>query len=76
MSDNKSQPLSVELITNCMNDLARDIGVMDPNDPRWVTVVEELSLLKQLRRSLKLAGNPVAGQCTDELAPQTGRSSA
>ena len=32
MSDNKSQPLSVELIANCINDVAREIGVMDPDD--------------------------------------------
>ena len=50
MSDTKSQPLSVELITNCINDLAREIGVMDPDDPGRATVLEELSLLTQLRR--------------------------
>jgi len=68
MSDTKSQPLSVELIANCINDLAREIGVMDPDDPGRATVLEELSLLTQLRRTAKFATDSVAGQCMDELA--------
>jgi hypothetical protein len=27
---------SPELITNCMNELAQEVGVMEPDDPRWV----------------------------------------
>jgi len=68
MSDTKSQPLSVELIANCINDVAREIGVMDPNDPGRATVLEELSLLTQLRRAVRFANDPIADQCMDELA--------
>src|ERR1041384_4114251 len=68
MSDTKSQPLSVELIANCINDLAREIGVMDPDDPGRATVLEELSLLTQLKYAAKFATDAVAGQCMDELA--------
>src|SRR6185437_10105913 len=70
MSDTKSQPLSVELITNCINDLAREIGVMDPDDPGRATVLEELSLLTQLRRTAKFATDSVAGQCMGELGSE------
>ena len=68
MSDNKSQALSVELITNCMNELAGEVGVMDPDDPRRAAVLEELSRLTQLRRAVRFLTDPVAGQCMDELA--------
>ena len=68
MSDTKAQPPSVELITNCINDLAREIGVMDPDDPGRATVLEELSLLTQLRRAAKFATDSLAAQCMDELA--------
>ena len=59
MSDNKSESLTVELITNCMNELAQEIGVMDAHDPNWAAALEELSLLTQLRRAVKFAGQPV-----------------
>ena len=29
MSDNGSQPLTAELITRCMKELAQEVGVMD-----------------------------------------------
>ena len=35
MSDTKSGPLSLELITKTMNELAREVGMMDPDDPNW-----------------------------------------
>ena len=30
MSDNNAKPLTVELVTNLMNELARELGTMDP----------------------------------------------
>jgi hypothetical protein len=66
MSDNKSAPLTLELITTCMNEAARELGTMDPDDPRGVAA--ELSLLLELKRSVRLAGDSVVGQCMDELA--------
>ena len=35
----------VELITRCIDELAQEVGVMDPDHPRWTTVLEELSQL-------------------------------
>lgn len=68
MSGIKATPFTVELITNCMNDLALELGTMDPDDPRKAAVAAKLSQLMQLRRSVRLAGGPVIEQCMDELA--------
>jgi len=68
MSDNKSQPLTLELITTCMNEAARELGTMDPDDPRRAALVAELSQLMQLRRAVRLVNEALAGQCMDELA--------
>ena len=35
MSDNKDGPLTLELINNCLNELARELGTMDPDDPLY-----------------------------------------
>ena len=68
MSDNKDAPLTAELITRSMNEAARELGTMDPNDPRGAALVAELSQLMQLRRAVRLVNDPLAGQCVDELA--------
>ena len=68
MSETKAALFTLELITSCMHELARELGAMDPDDPRKATVVAELSQLMRLRRSVRLAGDPVIGQCMDELA--------
>ena len=68
MSETKAAPFTLELITNCMNEVARELGAMDPDDPRKAIVAAELSQLMQLRRSVRLAGDSVIGQCMDELA--------
>jgi hypothetical protein len=80
MSDKNSEPLTLELITTCMNEAARELGTMDPDDPRGAALVAELSQLMQLRRAVRLVNDPLAGQCMDELArendnAQAGRSS-
>jgi hypothetical protein len=51
-----------------MNDLAREIGMMEADDPKWPAYLKELSVLTQLRRAVKFAGEPVSGQRMDELA--------
>jgi hypothetical protein len=62
-----------------MNEAARELGTMDPDDPRGAALVAELSQLMQLRRAVRFANNPVVGQCMDEPArndnAQAGRSS-
>jgi len=48
MSDTKSGPLSLELITKTMNELAREVGMMDPDDPNWEPYLNKLFELGQL----------------------------
>ena len=63
MSDKNSEPLTLELITTCMNEAARELGTMDPDDPRGAALVAELSQLMQLRRrAARLVNDPLAGQ--------------
>ena len=68
MPDKNSEPLTLELITTCMNEAARELGAMEPDDPRGAALVAELSQLMQLRRAVRLVNDPLAGQCMDELA--------
>jgi hypothetical protein len=59
---------AIELITTCMNEAARELGTMDPDDPRGAALVAELSQLMQLRRAVRLVNDPLAALCMDELA--------
>jgi DNA repair ATPase RecN len=68
MSDTKSEALTVEVITRCIDELAQEVGAMEPDNPRWATVLEELFQLTQLWRAVKFASTPVVEQYTDELA--------
>jgi hypothetical protein len=68
MSYEKSKTIIVEIVTTTMNEVAQELGAMDPGDPRRVSFVKELSDLMQLRRSLRLGGNQSNGQRIDELA--------
>jgi hypothetical protein len=54
--------------TNCMNEAARELGTMEPDDSRGAIIAAELSQLMQLKRSVRLTVDPVIGQCMDELA--------
>ena len=54
MSDNKSEPLTVELITKCMKEVSQEIGVIAANDPRVATVLKEYSQLLQPQASRKV----------------------
>jgi hypothetical protein len=68
MSDNKSGSRSLELITKLMNDLSRELGAMDPDDPKGAIVAAEFSLLLQIKRSVRAASDPIIGQCMDDVA--------
>ena len=68
MSDSRSAPLSLELITNAMNELAREIGVMEPDDPNRSSLLKGLSALTQLRRSVRSAGDQSTDERMNELA--------
>jgi hypothetical protein len=74
MSDSKSERFSLELITNCMNEVAREFEVMDHDDRRQAAIIEELCLLTQLRRAVLFAsqsiGRAMYGRgCTRDVNP-------
>jgi len=50
-----------------MNELAREVGMMDPDDPNWEPYLNKLFELDQLKRSLKEKIDPI-GARMDELA--------
>jgi hypothetical protein len=49
---------------------------MQPEDPRWASVLNELSQLTQLRRAAKFASESVVDQSKDELARELTRPKA
>jgi len=55
-----------------MNELAREIGTMDPDDPKRGNLIKELSDLTQLSASLKFETNKLLGQRMDDPARQIG----
>jgi len=68
MSDSRSAPLSLELITNIMNELAREIGIMEPDDPNRPSLLKGLSALTKLRRCVRSAGHQLTDERMNELA--------
>ena len=48
MSDSRSAPLSLDLISKTMKELAQEIGEMEPDDPKRAFFLKELSALTQL----------------------------
>ena len=50
MFDNRSGPLSLELITKIMNELARKVGIMEADDPNWEPYLNKLFELARLKR--------------------------
>ena len=61
MSNSRSAPLNSELITNTMNELAHQIGIMEPDDPKRFSYLKKISALTQLRQFMKSAGNQLVG---------------
>jgi len=51
-----------------MNELAREIGIMEPDDPNRPSLLKGLSALTQLRPSVRSAGNQSTEQRMNELA--------
>ena len=41
---------NLELITRTMNELAKEVGMMEPDDPKRAYFLKELSELTQVRR--------------------------
>ena len=59
---------NLELITRTMNELAKEVGLMEPDDPKRRYFLKELSELTQVRRILKSASDELIGQHMDALA--------
>jgi len=72
MSDTKSARIATELLTKSMNELAREIGVMDADDPRRAERIKQLWRLGELSASLKSERNKLLNQRMDELARKVG----
>ena len=58
---------SLEFITQTMNELAREVGMMEPDDPSWEPCLNKFFELGQLKRSLQAKFDPI-GEHIDELA--------
>lgn len=68
MHESKPAAASLGILTNVMNELAREIGVMDPDDQRRRSLVKGLSDLTQLRTSLRTEVNELIVQRMEGLA--------
>jgi hypothetical protein len=53
MSDNKTTPSDLDLLIASLNDLAREVGEMEPDDPLRAVRLKELYTLTELRKSLQ-----------------------
>ena len=71
-SDNKFAPTTFDVLFKSMNDIAREIGEMDPDDPVRAERLKELFALKELSRSLKSETNELIHKRMDELAHEIG----
>ena len=67
MSDTKSAQLRLEFITQTMNELARKVGMMEPDDPNRESYLNKFFELDQLKRSVKAKIDPI-GERINELA--------
>lgn len=68
MADGKSAPETLELLGKTMDELARQIGAMHPDDPRRKIFVNELSELTRVRVWLRSETNQLFVEQADELA--------
>ena len=68
MAESKSAPDALEVLTKTMDEIARQIGAMDPDDRRRKILVNELSELTRVRVWLRSETNKLFVEKTDELA--------
>jgi hypothetical protein len=72
MSDNNVAPTAFDVLFKSMDDIAREIGEMDPDDPVRAERLKELFALKELNRSLKSETNELIHKRMEELAREIG----
>jgi len=68
MTDTKAPPGTFELLSKTMDEIARKIGEMNPDDPVRAQHLQELCALSQLRRSFKSEQNKIIDKRMGELA--------
>jgi len=56
MPDNKLSAPSGEILNQRMNQLARQISAMDPDDPRRVELIDEISAFSLISAEMKAKG--------------------
>lgn len=66
MADNNAGT-GLDLLTKAMNDIAREIGEMDPNDPLRSERIKELHALTELSKSTKAERNKLIYEKMDAL---------
>ena len=66
MADNNAGT-GLDLLTKAMNDIAREIGEMDPNDPFRSERIKELHALTELSKSTKAERNKLIYEKMDAL---------
>src|SRR4029079_17905474 len=68
MSDMNSVAATLRVISNAMDEIAREIGPLNRDDPKRRPLLDELSALTQLRNWLKSETNRTLTLPLDELA--------
>ena len=68
MSHNKIAPNTFDMLNKTMDEIARDIGEMNPDDPVRAERLQELCALSQLTRSFKADRNKLIHERMESLA--------
>jgi hypothetical protein len=68
MLDNKAAPDTFEMLNKSMDEIAREIGGLDPDDPVRADRLKELCALSQLSRTLNVERNKMIHERMDTLA--------
>ena len=65
MSDTNTTPTTLDLLTQCMNDLAQEIGQLDPDHPLWAERIKELHTLREIIDTFKTERNKIVHERMD-----------
>ena len=68
MSDKRTVPDTFEMLNKSMDEIAREIGGMNPDDPLRAESLQELCALSQLTKSLKAERDKMIHERMDALA--------
>ena len=67
MSDKRTVPDTFEMLNKSMDEIAREIGGMNPDDPVRAECLQELCALSQLTKSLKAERDKMIHERMDAL---------